>query len=330
MDKKDRANKRRQDKHHKKPPPSAAAAKDKPGKKEAAPAVQHQSSAPLIVYDDPYSRRPIEPNWSRDRDLPPVGPEDSSSDDDGQLLAADLEKLLQLPPSASGHFFLSTEKHWIEDSQQQQQAIFTGQHFRIDSKQLNLCLRTIPFHERNGYPAELFSKRELDSIALKATFEVKKYQDYRNKQPPTTTTKMSAEGSPRVPPTPTPCLIGPDALPPGEPPVEVIRPPTPPRPVPCLIGPMALPPELRHDPNVTGSYKSIPEQVQDDVVPLGEADGDDDEVMPEEVPSSSGGQSKVDKDKSNEAVKVPATTTTTTASETKEDIQAWLDDILDS
>lgn len=317
MDKKDRANKRRQDKHHKKPPPSAA--KDKPGKKEV-PAVQPQNSAPLIVYDDPYSRRPIEPNWSRDRDLP--GPEDSSSDDDGQLLAADLEKLLQLPPSASGHFFLSTEKHWAED---QQQSTVTGQHFRIDSKQLNLCLRTIPFHERNGYPVELFSKRELDSIALKASFEVKKYQDYRSKQPPATT-KMSGEGSPRVPPTPTPCLIGPDALPPEEPPVEVVRPPAPPRPMPCLIGPMALPPELRHDPNVTGSYKSIPAEqvpaVQEDVVPL----GDDDEVMPEEVPSSSSGKSKEDKDKSNEAVKVPATT----ASETKEDIQAWLDDILDS
>lgn len=320
MDKKDRANKRRQDKHHKKPPPSAAA-KDKPGKKEP-PAAPQQNSAPLIVYDDPYSRRPIEPNWSRDRDLPPAsGLRDSSDEDDGQLLAADLEKLLQLPPSASGHFFLSTEKHWAAEDQQTIVSS-SGQHFRIDSKQLNLCLGTIPFHERNGYPVDLFSKRELDSMTLKASFEAKKYQDYRSKQ------KMSGESTtPRVP---APCLIGPDALPPGEPPVEV-RPP-PPRPMPCLIGPMALPPELRHDPNVTGSWaaaaavqvqEEVPVVVQQDVVPIG-----GDEVMPEETGSSTG-KSKEDKEKENEAVKVPEAATAA-ASETKEDIQAWLDDILDS
>ncbi|KAL1378705.1 hypothetical protein pipiens_001468 [Culex pipiens pipiens] len=315
MDKKDRANKRRQDKHHKKPPPSAAAAgKDKSSKKDQKPAAAPPSSAPFIVYDDPYSRRPIEPNWSRDRDLPPAaGLGDSSDEDDAQLHAADLEKLLQLPPSASGHFFLSTEKHWAED----QTAIVSGRHFRIDSKQLNLCLGTIPFHERNGYPAELFSKREIDSMALKASFETKKYQDYCQKQQ---AGKMS-EPVPRVIPPPVKCLIGPDALPPGpEPPQEVVQPAPPPRPVPCLIGPMALPPELRHDPNVTGSYANAAPSAPVDVVPIEE------EVVPVADQSSS---SSKEKDQS-QTVNATAQNDGATTSETKEDIQAWLDDILDA
>lgn len=91
---------------------------------------------------------------------------------------------------------------------------------------------------------------------------------------------------------------------------------------------MALPPELRHDPNVTGSWaaaavqEEVPVVVQQDVVPIG-----GDEVMPDETGSSQAGKSKEDKEKENEAVKVPETAAT---SETKEDIQAWLDDILDS
>uniref|UniRef100_A0A1Q3FCP3 Uncharacterized protein n=1 Tax=Culex tarsalis TaxID=7177 RepID=A0A1Q3FCP3_CULTA len=305
MDKKDRANKRRQDKHHKKPPPSAVAAKDKSSKK-SAPAAAAPSSASLIVYDDPYSRRPIEPNWSRDREL-------SDSDDDendDQLRAADLEKLLQLPASASGHFFLSTEKHWAED---QTTAIVSGRHFRIDSKQLNLCLGTIPFHERNGYPAKLFSKRELDSMTLKASYEKKKYQDYCNSKQHAG--KMS-ESVPRVVPPPVKCLIGPDALPPGPEPQIAICPAAPPRPVPCLIGPMALPPELRHDPNVTGSYASSAAPVE--VVPLG---GD---PVPGAGEGSSGSKKEKATAQTDEAAK------TTTPGETKEDIQAWLDDILDA
>lgn len=322
MDKKDRANKRRQDKHHKKPPPSAAAGKEKSTKKDQKPAPA-PSSAPLIVYDDPYARRPIEPNWSRDRDLPPAaGLGDSENEDeDDQLHAADLEKLLQLPPSASGHFFLSTEKHWVED----QTAVVSGRHFRIDSKQLNLCLGTIPFHERNGYPAELFSKRELDSMTLKASFETKKYQDYQSKLQ---AGKMS-EPAPRVVPPPVKCLIGPDSLPPGPEPMEVARPAPPPRPVPCLIGPLALPPELRHDPNVTGSYAADSQEASVDVVPI------EDDAVPV-VEESNSSRSKEEKDKSN-AAKATApkggtatsATTKTTTSETKEDIQAWLDDILD-
>lgn len=316
MDKKDRANKRRQDKHHKKPPPTAkTSAGDKSSKEQKPP-----SSAPLIVYDDPFSRRPIESNWSRERDLP-VGHSDSDDDDeDHQLRAADLEKLLQLPPSASGHFFLSTEKHWIDDQanenivsgkNQQQQY---GQYFRIDTKQLNLSLGTIPFHERNGYSEDLFSKREIDSMVLKTTYETRKYQDYCNKQQ--LPSKM-ADPTPRVTP-PVKCLIGPDALPPGQPPAASEPTVQPPQPVPCLVGPMALPPELRHDPNVTGSYASAqaPEVLPVDVVPIEESNAQD------ATEGTTG--SKEDKEKTNTARK------DTAPSETKEDIQQWLDDILDS
>lgn len=322
MDKKDRANKRRQDKHHKKPPPTKTTSKA-PKDSQSSSAVSQ--SAPLIVYDDPYSRRPIEPNWNRERrDLPS---DDSGSDDD-QLRAADLEKLLQMPPSASGHFFLSNERHWIDETAEP--SIVSGKsnqqygrYFQIDTNKLNVCLSTIPLYERNGYSEELFSEREIDSMKLRATTESNKYRDICSKL------ESIRKMSDRPNKAPIKCLIGSDALPPVEPQRQEVPPA---QPVPCLLGPAALPSELRNDAEVTRSVESSvmerfgevsignrvrTETANDDVVPI----GGDNEVFDLNSP---GGPSKSEKEQSNEARKEVATKT-----ETKEDIQQWLDDILD-
>lgn len=82
---------------------------------------------------------------------------------------------------------------------------------------------------------------------------------------------------------------------------------------------MALPPELRHDPNVTGSYANAAPSAPVDVVPIEE------EVLPVAEQSSS-----KENDQSQAAKATAQKDGATTTSETKEDIQAWLDDILDA
>lgn len=320
MDKSVGRDKRRKDKHHKKPPPVKSGSGTSAGKlqKEADKANQ-TTSAPLIVYDDPYSRRPIESNWNSSRNLPSGG----SDSEDEQLRAADFEKLLLMPPSVSGHFFLSTEKHWTaEDSEEPSSSI--GQYFQIDTKQLNASLATIPFYERNGYPSEVFSKQEIDSMKLKAHYESKRYDELCQRLE---SSKKMGDGQPQPQP-PVKCLIGAGALPP---PVRLM---------PCLIGPMALPPELRNDPNVTGSYASsnapVAERLSEvnptepggscsagDAVPIGR--GHKLEPVAEGVESSSGQKSSEESAESG-GQKGEAKST---AKETKEDIQQWLDDILD-
>lgn len=289
------------------------------------------TSAPLIVYDDPYSRRPIESNWNSSRNLSSGG----SDSEDEQLRAADFDTLLQMPISVSGHFFLSTEKHWATTSEDVsittssgRSSQLYGQYFQIDTKQLNASLNTIPFNERNGYPSEIFSKQEIDSMKLKAQFESNKYDKLFERL---NASEKMADNQPKPP---IKCLIGAGALPPPVDDLERQGPPS--QPMPCLIGPMALPAELRNDPNVTGSYAAsrtaIAERLSavnlreggrpsaSDTVPI-ESSNDQEQIAA--GAGSSGGE------KRGEEMSRGQGEPKSTAKETKEDIQNWLDDILD-
>lgn len=288
------------------------------------------TSAPLIVYDDPFSRRPVESNWNSSRNLSSGG----SDSEDEQLRAADFEKLLQMPPSVSGHFFLSTEKHWTTDSEDVSITSGSGkpgqqygQYFQIDTKQLNASLATIPFYERNGYPCEIFSKQEINSMKLKAQYESNNYDELCQRLE---SSKKMGDSQPKPP---IKCLIGAGALPP---PVNQIRQDPPARPVPCLIGPMALPPELRNDPNVTGSYASSNVAVAERLSEVNLTEGGSRSAT-DAVPIESSnvqehiaagvGSSGVEK--GNEGNSGGKREVQPAAKETKEDIQQWLDDILD-
>ncbi|XP_055550236.1 uncharacterized protein LOC129732882 [Wyeomyia smithii] len=321
MDKSIARAKRRQDKSHKKRPPGKGS--------EAAPKTTKpvDTPEPLIVYDDRYSKRPIQSNWSAQQEI------SSDESEDGQSRAADFEKLLRQPHSVSGHFFLSTEKHWVKEASEP--VISTGKgnerfanHFKIDTKQLNASFATIPFHERNEYPLEIFTESEINSMKLKAELESKKYQNLCSKleaskkmadsRKPVKNVKENdalplrissknnaAQVETNQPQQPVPCLIGPMALPPelhhnSNDQVTI----QPQQPVPCLIGPMALPAELRHDPNVTGSYNSLQQATSTEIT----------------TPNRS---------QDAQAAAGVKNSTLTRQEDTKEAIQQWLDDILD-
>ncbi|XP_053696176.1 uncharacterized protein LOC128743597 [Sabethes cyaneus] len=301
MDKSTAKAKRRQDKCHKKRPPVKASEAPQKSTKSTV-----STSEPLVIYDDRYSKRPIESNWSVHREIS----SESESEDD-QARAADFEELLRLPHSISGHFFLSTEKHWLKEASES--PISTGNRFKIDTKHLNASLATIPFHERNEYHTEIFVDSEIISMKLKAELETKKYQNLCAKLE--SSKKMSYSG--KTPPVKSPAKS--NALPlnlssKNDAPVSTPSPP-PQQPVPCLIGPMALPPELRSNPHVTGSYTSIPLEATADV-------GQDEMKKDNEINSPKA--TKAEQTKS--AVE---NNSSTAKEETKEAIQQWLDDILD-
>lgn len=329
MDKSVGRDKRRKDKHHKKPPPEKSSCSSSTGKSQKEASNSNRTaptSAPLIVYDDPYSKRPIESNWNNSRNL---SSGDSDSEDE-QLRAADFEKLLQMPSSVSGHFFLSTEKHWIIDIDEPSIASGVGksgqqygQYFQIDTKQLNASLATIPFYERTGYPCEIFSKREIESMKLKAQLESNKYEELCQRS------NFSKKMGDNQPKPPIKCLVGAGALPPA---VDLEQPTVPIRPPPCLMGPMSLPPELRSDPNVTGSYASSNSAVADRLGEVNLSDGGDGSSK-DAVPigrNSEQEQTSADLGTSGAEGKSGSKgSVQSTAQETKEDIQQWLDDILD-
>lgn len=316
MDKTVGRDKRLKDKRHKKPPP----VKPSPGRPNK-PQKEVPTSAPLIVCDDPYSRRQIESNWNSGKNLPSS---EGSDSEDEQLRAADFEKLLQMPPSVSGHFFLSTEKHWV--SENEEKPVFSStdaqQYFQIDTKLLISGLATIPFYERNDYPIHIFSKQELDSMKLKAHYESKNYDELCQRLE----LIDNMGDKQQTPKQPIKCLIGANALPPT---VErsLVEPETvPSQPVPCLIGPMSLPPELRSNTNTTGDAPATnPGHITErlgavkisigDTVPIGSGD------------SQAGLPTTSEETKRND--NAAQDKTKATGKDTKEDIQQWLDDILD-
>lgn len=230
-----------------------------------------------------------------------------------------------MPPSVSGHFFLSTEKHWINENEEQTVSNSTDaqQYFQIDTKQLISGLATIPFYERNDYPSHIFSKQELDSMKLKAQYESKKYDELCQRLE--LIDKMGDKQ--QIPKQPIKCLIGANALPPtGE--RALAEPETvPPRPVPCLIGPMSLPPELRNNTNIIGDSPALnPGHITERLGAVRLSSGDT-------VPIGSGenqpGASEGTKCNDNDAPQGPQGKTKAVGKDTKEDIQQWLDDILD-
>uniref|UniRef100_A0A182PNC9 Uncharacterized protein n=1 Tax=Anopheles epiroticus TaxID=199890 RepID=A0A182PNC9_9DIPT len=297
MDKASFAAKRRQDKFHKKPPPPKPA-KQKSGPKP--PDVQH--TAPLVVCDDRYGKHQIQQNWTEDRDLPTSDSEDT---EDEQLQAADFEKLLELPPSSASHFLLSSEKRWLQpdtDLPGEDEKNRYSEYFRIDTKLLNASLGCIPFYERHGYEQTLFSTLELNLMRQKAELNTNKFQQSFADQLATSSVKTG---------------------PPSQNNKENMPLPRKPQPTPCFVGKFAKPPM---DGSIGDRDAKQPSAGKESVGSIEEKLGEL-KIKPDPKQNVSKLVPIVDP-----TVPTPITKPATTANEvkdTKEDIQQWLDDILD-
>lgn len=294
MDKASYAAKRRQDKHHKKAPPPKPA-KQKSTQK-TTPEVQH--TGPLVVCDDRYAKRQLQQNRTEDRGLP----SSDSDTDDGQLQAADFEKLLELPPSSANHFLLSSEKRWLQsesDLPGEDEQNRYSEYFRIDTKQLNASLGCIPFYERHGYDQALFSTLELNLMRQKAEIHTNKYQlTYADQLPSKTQTGPISRSKKENMPLPKK-----------------------PHPPPCFVGAFGKPidnPSAKETKHVPIDNRTNTNTLQIKM----------DELTVEPEPS------KIVTKVVTPIVPTTQTVTTTkqpasTSKDTKEEIQQWLDDILD-
>ncbi|XP_035894653.1 uncharacterized protein LOC118504364 [Anopheles stephensi] len=294
MDKSSFAAKRRQDKLHKKAPPPKPA-KQKGNQK--APEVQH--TAPLVVCDDRYGKRQLQQNWSEDRDLL----SSDSDTDDGQLQAADFEKLLELPPSSASHFLLSSEKRWLQPDTElpgEDDNNRYSEYFRIDTKLLNASLGCIPFYERHGYEHELFSTLELNLMRQKAEINTKQYQQKYADQLPSKPqsgpiSRNNKESMPLAKkPQPAPCFVGAFAKPKDS------------------VVPIKSP-EISRVPNDVVLIQPIDAKMKELAV-ISEPSEIVPKIVPSIVPTVQPATAKPQSSSTND---------------TKEEIQQWLDDILD-
>lgn len=262
-----------------------------------------QHTAPLVVVEARYSKREIKQNWTEDRELPAA---EGSSSEDEQLNAADFERLLELPPSSGGHFLLSSEKHWLNPDTGlpgDDERNSYGEYFRIDTKQLNASLGCIPFYQRQGYDENLFTVSELNVMRQKA--EVQREKWGKGKENMTST--LPAPTKPR----PAPCLVGPFGLPKDE---TVAKS----RPTACLVGTAALP----RDEIKVKDESVVAEPMKEDLkkAPRLESKLEELKIEPKQV-------TKVVPPTATISQQQP--TSKPAPNDTKEDIQQWLDDILD-
>uniref|UniRef100_A0A182VRD2 Uncharacterized protein n=1 Tax=Anopheles minimus TaxID=112268 RepID=A0A182VRD2_9DIPT len=295
MDKSSYAAKRRQDKFHKKAPPPKPA-KQKSTHKE--PEVHH--TGPLVVCDDRYGKRQLQPNRTDDQDLP----SSDSDTDDGQLQAADFEKLLELPPSSANHFLLTSEKRWLQpdtDLPGEDEQNCYSEYFRIDTKLLNASLGCIPFYERQGYDQGLFSPLELNLMRQKAEIHTNKYQQtyadqltVKTQSGPVSRSRKENMPLPKKP-HPPPCFVGAFAKP--------------------MEGLSASSPETKHVPVDNPAPVHTLQSKMGELTVEPEPSKIVTKVVPPIVPSV----------QTVTTTKQPAST----SKDTKEEIQQWLDDILD-
>lgn len=136
------------------------------------PAVQCKDTL-ILDYDHKaqYSRRKIESNADRYKELPDVD-DDDDSDENGQLSAADFQQLLSQPVSTGDHFTFAAEKSWTQsaDADASDDGSMVSNLFKLNTSNLNDGLARVPFYLRHDLPTGLFTEEELTDIHYRSNF----------------------------------------------------------------------------------------------------------------------------------------------------------------
>lgn len=136
------------------------------------PAVQCKDTL-LLDYDHKaqYSKRKIESNFDRYKELPNVD-DDDDDDENGQLSAADFQQLLSRPASTGDHFTFSAERSWLQsaDTDTSDDGSMVSNLFKLNILNLNDGLIRVPFYLRHDLPTDLFTEEELTDIHYRSTF----------------------------------------------------------------------------------------------------------------------------------------------------------------
>lgn len=96
----------------------------------------------------------------------------ANDDDDannGQLSAADFGQLLSAPPAEGEHFRFSSERTWdVDDSAATAADLFGAQYLQMNVTLIERLLLAVPFYERQGYDRNIFTGDELERMHVDA------------------------------------------------------------------------------------------------------------------------------------------------------------------
>lgn len=114
-----------------------------------------------------FAKRELVKNWDKyDKEIIEI--------DNEQLNAADFEKLLAAPSSIGNHFFFNSEKNWQTNSNQESDdnqittTSLAAKYFNLNIMELTNNLQRLPFYVRQNYSTDLFTKKEIDEMNRKA------------------------------------------------------------------------------------------------------------------------------------------------------------------
>lgn len=125
----------------------------------------------LLDYDHnaQYSKRKLVSNADRYKELSDA---DDDSDENGQLSAADFQQLLSQPTSTGDHFTFAAERSWLQsaDTDTSNDDSMASNLFKLNISNLNDGLIRVPFYLRHDLPTDLFIEDELTDIHYRSKY----------------------------------------------------------------------------------------------------------------------------------------------------------------
>lgn len=98
--------------------------------------------------------------------------EPDDDDDNAQLTAADFEQLLSASKSVGDHFTFASERSWLQsdDSNATNDSSMAGDLFKLNISNLKNGIGRLPFYLRQGLPKELFTDDEIANMNYRVNF----------------------------------------------------------------------------------------------------------------------------------------------------------------
>lgn len=97
---------------------------------------------------------------------------DDDDDENGQLSAADFQQLLSASTSVGDHFTFAAERSWLktDDSTPSDEGSMASDLFKLNISNLKDGLGRVPFYLRQGLPKEMFIEEEITDMNCRASF----------------------------------------------------------------------------------------------------------------------------------------------------------------
>lgn len=113
-----------------------------------------------------FSKRKLESNWSKYDEI-------SDEEENEQMKAADFGAILLAPKSIGTHFTLKSEKHWDQSNENDDSTaagtIFS-KLFQLNLVTLKNGVGRLPFYMRNDCPKEIFTDHEIADMEHKVNY----------------------------------------------------------------------------------------------------------------------------------------------------------------